>query len=88
MAEALTSIIAELEKQKTAIDNALAALQNIYGLEASVPESAADGVPVPSASATRKGRMSSEGKKRLIAAVKKRWAAKKAAEHAAICPKR
>ena len=84
MAEAFTSIITELEKQKTAIDKALAALRDVSGMESPMPEAAADGVQVPSGPAHRKGRMSPEGKKRLIAAVKKRWAAKKAAENPAV----
>jgi hypothetical protein len=80
MTEAFSSIITELERQKTVIDNALAALRDIDGVKSPAPEAAAKGAPAPSAPATRKGRMSPEGKKRLIAALKNRWAAKKAAQ--------
>jgi hypothetical protein len=82
MTEAFTSIITELERQKTVIDNALAALRDIDGMKSPTPEVAAKGAPVRSVPATHKGRMSPDGKKRLIAALKKRWAAKKAAESA------
>jgi len=84
MVEGFTGIIIELEKQKAAIDKALAALRGIDGTESSVPEPAANAEPVPSAPATREGRMSPEGKKRLIAALKKRWAAKKKAANSHI----
>jgi hypothetical protein len=74
----LTSIIAQLENQKTAIEKALAALRYVDGTAAEEPT-----VSTP---ATRKGGMSPEGKKRLIKALKKRWAAKKAAAQAAEAP--
>jgi hypothetical protein len=76
LADGLTSIITQLERQKAAIDRALAALREMG--DAPVPEASAEGEPV--APATRKRGMSPEGKKRLVAASKKRWAAKKAAE--------
>jgi hypothetical protein len=70
MAKGLQSIIAQLEYQKTAIEKALAALSSIE-----------DGAPAqaPSQTVPRKGGMSPEGKRRLIAALKRRWAAKKRA---------
>ena len=80
MAEGFDSIITQLERQKAAIDRALAALRDVDGIESSASEAAADGAAAPSAPAMRKGGMSPKGKKRLIAALKKRWAAKKAAE--------
>lgn len=74
MADGLNGIIAQLEQQKTAIERALAALRNIEGTEA--PASA----PSSTGPAKRKGGMTPEGRKRLSAALRKRWAAKKAAE--------
>ena len=76
MVEGLDSIITQLELQKAAIDRALAALREVDGTESPAPVAAA----VPSAPAVRNGGMSPEGKERLIAALKKRWAAKKAAK--------
>jgi len=70
--DSLNGIINQLERQKTAIEHALAALQGIEGIEA--PN------PAPSAPATRKGGMTPAGRRRLSAALRKRWAAKKAAE--------
>jgi hypothetical protein len=72
--DSLNGIINQLERQKTAIEHALGALQGIEGIEASNP------VPAASALATRKGGMTPAGRRRLSAALKKRWAAKKAAE--------
>lgn len=72
MTDGLASIIAQLERQKTAIERALAALRDVDGRPADEPN-----VNTP---ATRKGGMTPEGKKRLIKALRKRWAAKKAAE--------
>jgi hypothetical protein len=79
MAAGFKEIITQLEQQRDAIERALSALRD-------VDESS--GAGVPSATATsrgkapgkkRKGGMSPEGKQRLIAALKARWAAKKAA---------
>jgi hypothetical protein len=74
MADGLRGIIAQLERQKRAIDQALSALRDVDGTEAPTQAS--------SAPATRKGGMTPEGRKRLSAALKKRWAAKRAAEAA------
>jgi hypothetical protein len=75
MAQSFDGIISQLEQQKAAIDKALAALRDIGGTGGLVT-----GTPEPtSAPAARKGGMSPEGKQRLIAALKKRWAAKKRA---------
>ena len=71
MTDGLTSIIAQLERQKAGIERALAALREAEG--------AATSDEAASAAATRKGGMTPEGKKRLIKALKKRWAARKAA---------
>lgn len=79
MTEGFYSIIAQLEGQRAAIDKALAALRDVGGTESSAAEAAVDTKLVPSAHVTGKGRMSTVGKKQHIAAVKKRWATKKAA---------
>lgn len=72
--DGLTSIIAQLEKQKTAIERALAALREVEGI--APPVSAA----VPAAPATRK----TTAKNRRSLGQKARWAAKKAAEAAQV----
>lgn len=81
MNEGFNGIIAQLERKKTAIERALAALREIEGIEA--PASSLSS----SAPATRKGGMTPERRKRLSAALKKHWAAKKAAEGAALSQK-
>jgi hypothetical protein len=77
MANGFNGIIAQLEQQKAAIDKALAALRDVDGI---APAKAA------AAPATRKGGMTPEGKERLVAALKKRWAAKKRAAKKAAAP--
>ncbi len=67
----LKDVIEKLEQQHSAIVRALAALR---GMEGSVPES-----PVAAAPARKKRGMTPEGRQRLIAALKRRWAAKKKA---------
>jgi hypothetical protein len=67
----LKGIIANLEHQKNAIELALTALRAVEGLGF---EDAAETAP---AAAT--GRVTAEGRERLSAAMKKRWAAKRAA---------
>jgi hypothetical protein len=67
------SVIAQLEQQKAAIDKALTALRDVDGTGAPAETKAAE------APATRKGGLTAEGKLRLVAALKKRWAAKKKA---------
>ena len=59
--------------QKSAIDRALDSLRSLNGAGASSAET-----PAASTPAKRKGGMTPAGKKRLVAALKKRWAAKKA----------
>jgi hypothetical protein len=79
MTDGLKGIIAHLERQQKAIDKALAALR---GLDGSEPTPRPEATIAP---ATRKGRMTPEGRKRLSAALRKRWALKKkAAEVAAV----
>jgi hypothetical protein len=72
--DGLNGIITQLEQQISAMDRALAALHDVAGIPATAPST--------SAPATRKGGMTPAGRTRLIAALKKRWAAKKAAEGA------
>lgn len=75
----IKDVITSLERRKTAIEQALEALRTIEAGDGHQP-----GINVSQAGATagpkRKGRMSPEGKKRLIAALKRRWAAKRAAQ--------
>jgi len=72
--DGLTSIIAQLEKQKAAIERALAALREVEGIGTAAP------VQASPASAPQK-----VSNKRSLAQ-KARWAAKKAAEAAAPAP--
>jgi len=73
MTEGLKGIIAQLERQKVAIEKALAALREVDGIEAPAPPA-----PVASSPATRKSNASA--RRRRSEGQKKRWAAKKAAE--------
>ena len=72
MANGFDGIITQLEQQKAAIDKALAALRDVNGTGAPTETKAAE-------APARKGGMTPEGKERLVAALKKRWAAKKRA---------
>jgi hypothetical protein len=65
-------IITQLRQQRSAIDKALEALRIVDGTAPAETTTA-------EAPATRKGGMTPEGKARLVAALKKRWAAKKRA---------
>jgi hypothetical protein len=73
----LQDVIARLEAQHAAIERALSALREVDGI-AAPPAAPAAAAPGPPAKAKRKGRLSPEGRARLVAALKKRWAAKKA----------
>jgi hypothetical protein len=84
MTEGFCNIITQLEGQRAAIDKALAALRDVNGTESSAAEAAVGAELVPSAHAMRKGRMSPAGKKRLSAAVKKRWATKRTVENPSV----
>jgi hypothetical protein len=70
------NIISKLEKQRSAIDRAISALREITGSPATGPD-VAEGK-------TRKRHLSPEGRKRIIEATKRRWAAKRAAQTAAV----
>ncbi len=76
MTNGLKEVIKGLEKRKTAIERALAALREVDG---TVAESAPVAAPARRGRAKRKGGMTPEGRKRLSEALKKRWAAKRAA---------
>jgi hypothetical protein len=78
------NVITQLEQQKAAIVKALAALRDVEGSEiAEIPTAETQG---PSKPATRQGGMTPEGKARLVAALKKRWAANKRASKKAEAP--
>ena len=66
----IENVISRLEKQRSAIDRALLALREISG------PNTANAQPV-SQSTSRKRRLSPEGRRRIIEATKRRWAAKK-----------
>ena len=70
--------ISQLEKQRSAIDRALSALREITGSAAT-----ADGRRI-SQSKTKKRHLSPEGRRRIIAATKKRWAAKRKGQAGAV----
>ena len=68
----ISNVIARLEKQRSNIDNAIAALRTLEGSE---PASAKVS-PAPQ----KRRRMSAEARKRIADAVRKRWAEKRAAD--------
>lgn len=67
MVDGIGSVIEQLGRQKSAIEQALSALRGMNGMAA--PEAAP---------AKRKGGMTAAGRKRLSEALKKRWAARRA----------
>jgi hypothetical protein len=71
LTDGLANIIAQLERQMTAIEKALAALREVEGIEAPAP---------PATEAPRKGPV----KNRRSEGQKRRWAAKKVAESAPV----
>jgi hypothetical protein len=75
----IENVISRLEKQRSAIDRALLALQDIAGPNTPKAQPA-------SQSKSRKRRLSPEGRRRIIEATKRRWAGKRAAA-TAIAPK-
>jgi hypothetical protein len=77
----LSEIISRLEVQRRAIENALEALRGLDGITDNGTTTPAG--TVGSGPARRKGGMTPEGRKRLSAALRKRWAAKKAAQPSA-----
>ncbi len=79
MTNGLTDVIRGLEKQKTAIERALAALRDVDGTTVESSPLAVAAVPARRGRAKRKGGMTPEGRRRLSEALKKRWAVKRAA---------
>ena len=80
MTSGLKEVIKGLEKQKTAIERALAALKEVDGtVVESAPLAEAAAPARRGRPAKRKGGMTPEGRKRLSEALKKRWAVKRAA---------
>jgi hypothetical protein len=75
MAEGLKEIIDSLERQRTAIENALSALR---GIEMAGEQTSTSTPSRGRAPAKRKGGMTPEGRRRLAEAMKRRWAAKRA----------
>lgn len=75
----IAKIISQLEEQGAAIGRAISALRAIdsAGPSRAVPKSS------PAKAGRRKRQLSAEGRKNIIAAIKKRWAAKRAGEAAA-----
>ncbi|MGD1071541.1 MAG: hypothetical protein ABSB15_15480 [Bryobacteraceae bacterium] len=78
MANGLKDVIAQLDRQKTAIERALEALREIGGIDLAPP------APVKAQTKTRrkakrKSRITPEGRKRLAEAMRARWAARRAA---------
>jgi hypothetical protein len=78
MADGIKEIIDSLERQRTAIENALSALR---GIEVAGQQSASTSTS-RRGRAKRKGGMTPEGRKRLAEAMRRRWAAKRTASQA------
>jgi hypothetical protein len=78
MTNGLKEVIKGLEKQKTAIERALAALKEVDGTAVESAPLAEAAAPARRGRAKRKGGMTPEGRKRLSEALKKRWAVKRA----------
>ncbi len=77
MADGLKEIIDSLERQRTAIENALSALRGIE--EVGQHQNTSSTSTRRRGPAKRKGGMTPEGRRRLAEAMKRRWAAKRAA---------
>jgi hypothetical protein len=79
----IETIISQLEEQRSAIERAISALRDIGGSEAILVKKGRPGRPPAiagdSPAPVSKRRLSPEGRKRIVQALKKRWAAKKAA---------
>jgi hypothetical protein len=99
MADGLKDIIASLEQQRVAIEKALEALKEVEGSATSAtpppptakrrgrkpgPQAKKAAPAVKTAPATRKGRISEEGREKLALAMKRRWAAKRAGTKMAV----
>lgn len=88
--EPLKDIISRLERQRTAIERALAALHEASGSEVGERSAGTSGSTTSHAGSgaglgraagrgRRRGRLTPEGRKRLAEAMKRRWAVKRAA---------
>jgi hypothetical protein len=71
----INSIVSELEQQRDAIERAIKALKEVTGARAVKPT--IEQTPLPAG--RKKRHLSAEGRRRIIEATKKRWAAKRAA---------
>lgn len=80
----IQSIISQLERQRDAIERALGALRDIEGT--GTPAAKKQGA-APGKKRGRKRRISAEGRARIAAATRKRWADKRAAEAATAAKK-
>jgi hypothetical protein len=74
----LDSIIANLERQREAIDKALEALHEVGTSHVSAKK----GATKKRAAKKKRGGLTEEGRRRLSENMKKRWAAKKTGSHA------
>jgi hypothetical protein len=70
----ITGIISELERERSAIDRAISALREVTGQPGT-----SEPIRQAASAVTKKRQLSPEGRKRIIEATKKRWAAKRAA---------
>ena len=70
----VTRIISELERQRNAIELAISALQGLEGRKSTPRTASQPATPTP-----KKRQLSPEGRKRIVEATKKRWAAQRAA---------
>ncbi len=78
MGDGIREIIDSLERQKSAIENALDALRQVSETGAQTT-GRATATGRSAGPAKRKGGMTPEGRRRLAEAMKRRWAAKRAA---------
>lgn len=75
----ITGVIADLERQRDAIDRALSALRALGGPAPRRPGRPKKMTGTPATTVAKKRVLSPAGRKRIVEALKKRWAAKKAA---------
>jgi hypothetical protein len=74
----LKGIIAQLERQRTAIDRALSALQEVTNAPEDKPSMISSSDSRQTTRTRRKGGITPAGRKRLSEIMKKRWAARRA----------
>jgi hypothetical protein len=73
----ISRIISELERQRVAIERAIAALRDV-SMPAATPQATTTTTKKTAAPAKKKRQLSPEGRQRIIEATKRRWAAKRA----------